>query len=312
MNRTAALLLAASLALTAAGCGDDSPASGDRGVTVVATTTVLGDVARNVVGGAGSVEVLIPIGADPHSYQPSSRQAAALQEADLVLANGLGLEEGLSDVLESAAEDGAEVFEIGELLDPLPFGGTDDHEGEAEDDGHGRLDPHVWLDPVRMAEAARLIAGRLEQVSPGGGWAARADAYADELLALDDEIRELLAGIPSGDRKLVTSHHSFAYFADRYGFEVIGTVIPGGSTQADPSSAELAALVAAIDAAGVPAVFGETIDPSALANAVAAELGERVKVVELYTGSLGETGSGADTLIGMLRTNAERIAGALS
>lgn len=302
-------------AFSMAGCGD-APAEAPQ-VRVVATTTILGDVARNVVGDSAEIEVLIPLGADPHAYQASSRQASSLAGADLVVANGLGLEEGLADVLESAADDGARVLWVGEHLDPLPFASDHDpeeadHDDEESDHEHGNLDPHVWLDPLRMAEAARLIAAQLEAAVPGHGWADRAEAYAAELTALDGEIQTILDGVPPEARKLVTNHHALGYFADRYGFEMVGTVIPGGSTQADPSSAELAALVATIEREGVRAIFGETTDPSALADAVAAELGEDIAVVNLYTGSLGEPGSGAETLIDMLRTNAGLIAGALS
>jgi zinc/manganese transport system substrate-binding protein len=122
----------------------------------------------------------------------------------------------------------------------------------------------------------------------------------------------MLADIPASRRKLVTNHDSLGYFADRYGFEIIGAVVPGGSTLGDPSSAELAGLVEKISSAGVPAIFAETTEPTALAEAVAREVGDDVVVVELYTGSLGEQGSGADTLIGMLLTDAGRIAGALT
>jgi zinc/manganese transport system substrate-binding protein len=118
--------------------------------------------------------------------------------------------------------------------------------------------------------------------------------------------------VPDERRILVTNHDSLGYFADRYGFEVVATVIPGGSTLGEPSSAELAELVALIGETGVPAIFAENVEPSTLAEAVAAEAGSGVAVVELYTDSLGEAGSGADTLIGMLLTNAERIAGAMT
>jgi zinc/manganese transport system substrate-binding protein len=326
-------------ALVAAGCGGGTESEDDAGLLVVATTTMLGDLAVNIVGDGGTVEVLLPVGADPHAYQASARQAATLGQADLVIANGLGLEEGLHDVLEAAADDGARIVEVAERLNPIPFApsehdehehgheGTHDHEDqgdhehedegdhEHEDEGdheHGDFDPHVWLDPLRMAEAARLIAAELEEIDPEGGWSDRAEAYAAELLAADEEIREILSVVVPGHRQLVTNHHALGYFADRYGFEVIGVVIPGGSTLAEPSSAELAALVAEIEEEAVTAIFAETTEPSALAEAVAAEVGYEVAVVGLYTGSLGEPGSEADSLIGMLLSNAELIAEALS
>lgn len=291
--------LVAAAALVAGGCGVESP--GGDGPRVVATTTILGDVARNVVGDRGTVEVLIPLGTDPHDYQASSQQAAAIQQADLVIANGLLLEEGLQDVLSSLTDDGANILELAPLLDPLPFA-TDGDTG----------DPHVWFDPIRMAEAAEIIATELTAISGGTEWLAQAESYAVELVAADEQIKTILEVVPADGRRLVTNHDALGYFAARYGFEIVGTVIPGGSTLADPSSAELAALVGILEAQGVPAIFAETTEPAALAEAVAAEIGDEINVVDLYTGSLGEPGSGADTLIGLLITNANRMASALT
>ncbi len=292
------------IALLAAACGgSDNDDAGDS-LTVVATTTILGDVVQNVVGDNATVEVLLPIGADPHDYQASSQQIALIQQADLVVANGLLLEEGLLGVLESAADDGANVVTIGDQLDPIPF-------GFQTDDDHSD-DPHVWLDPLRMAEAGRIIARNLGDIDPSINWGDNAVAYAAELSATDQEIAAILGSIPDNARKLVTNHGALGYFAQRYDFAIIGTVIPGGSTIAEPSSAELADLIDKITTENVTAIFAETSEPAALAEAVAAEVGESVTVVDLYTGSLGEPGSGAETLIGLLLTNAERIAKALS
>ena len=355
---------------------------------IVATTTILGDIVMNLVGSDAELVVLLPVGADPHDYRASSAQVTLLHDADLVVANGLGLEEGLIDVLETAEADGVNLLEVGEFLDPIQIEegdhGDEDHEDHDEDegheghedhdedegheghedhdedeghedhdedeghedhdedeghedhdedeghegheghedhdeDGHGDheghahtgSDPHFWLDPLRVVEAVTLIANELAAIDPSIDWAERAVAYASELESLHSEIESILATIPPDDRKLVSNHEALRYFAARYGFEVVGTVIPGGATLADPSSAELATLVETIREEGVTAIFAETIESSDLAEAIAAEAGVGVKVVDLYTGSLGETGSGADTLIGMLRVNAERIADAL-
>ncbi len=285
---------ALALALAAGACGD--AAAGEGELQVLATTTILGDVVAAVVGDDAEVTVLLPPGADPHSFQPSARQVAAIEEADLVVANGLGLEEGLAEAL-----DGDHVVEVAPRLDPLPFGTA----------VSGTPDPHVWMDPLRMAEAARQIAAELTRVAPEVDWSARAEAYMAGLAEVDREITDLLAPIPPERRKLVTNHDSLGYFADRYGFEVVGTVIPGGATLAAPSAAELAALVEVIEREEVPAIFVETTESADLAEALAAEAGG-VAVVELYSGALGEPGSGADTLAGMLVTNARRIAQALA
>ena len=301
------LVLAGMIALVGSACSTDQDAAENGGgVLVVATTTMLGDVARHVVGDAGVVETLIPVGVDPHDFRPSAKQAARMYAADLVVANGLGLEEGLSDVLDGAVEDGVDVVEVAPLLDPLPFG-TEDGAATAHD-----LDPHVWLDPLRMARAADVIASELGAVDGSPTWAVNAETYAVELLATDDEIRSILEVVPAEARKLVTNHDALGYFATRYALDVVGVVIPGGSTLADPSSAELAQLVAVIEEDQVRAIFADTNDPAVLAVAVASAAGTDVTVVELYIGSLGEPGSGADSLIGMLLTNARRVAAALS
>jgi zinc/manganese transport system substrate-binding protein len=169
------------------------------------------------------------------------------------------------------------------------------------------LDPHFWLDPLRVADAALLIAEEMHRIEPGVDWARRAEDYAARLTATHEEIVEILA--PVADRRLVTNHESMGYFALRYGFEVIGTVIPGGSTLAQPSSAELAELVELLESEGVRSIFVDTSSPHDLAEAVAAELGEDVEVVDLHTESLGD--DEADTVVGLLLTNARKISGAL-
>lgn len=293
-----------------AGTGDDG---NDGRLTVMATTTIIGDVVSGVAGDDARVEVLTPVGADPHDFQPSARQVAAINKADLVVSIGLGLEEGLEDVLEAAVDDGVDRVELAPLLDPLPFrasGHDEDHDEEPGDHEDG-VDPHVWMDPLRMAEAARIIAARLSTLDPSIDWKAQAELYAKDLVGADEEIAEILSSIPASHRKLVTNHDSLGYFATRYDFAVVGVVIPGGSTLGEPSSEGIADLIEVMRREGVRVLFGETTQPGALADAVADELGEDVRVVELFTGSLGEPGSGAETLIDMLVVNAQRVAEAL-
>lgn len=302
LTALAALVLATGLL---AACSDDT-GEDDRPL-VVATTTVLGDVAANLVGNDARLEVLMPRGADPHDYEPSAREVALMAEADLVIANGLDLEEGLEDILEGVQSDGVRVLELAPLLDPLPFGEED------EPDGHEHsLDPHIWLDPLRMADAAHLIAEQLAVIDPSVDWTGRADAYAAELVSADERIAATLAAISFDRRLLVTNHDALGYFADRYGFEVVGVVIPGGSTLGEPGSQEMAQLIALIDSRDIPAIFADTSEPGALAAAVAAEAGHPVEVVLLHTGSLDDAGTAAGTLIGMLEENARLIAEALA
>lgn len=288
---------------------------------VVVSTSIWGNVVANVGGDDVRVEVVIPVGVDAHDFQPSAQQARLMAGADLVVVNGLHLEEGLLDLVASLEADGVEVLEIGELLDPIPLRGDhghedDDHDHGHEDDNHdhGNEDPHVWFDPVRMARGAEIIAERLSRIDPerADEWAAPGAAYRDRILEVHEEVEAILSVIPPERRKLVTNHDALGYFAERYGFEVVGTVIPGGATLAEPSARELAALVGIIREEEVPAIFGETTDPSVLAEAVAAEVGHPVEVVLLYTESLGLPGSGAETYLDMLVTNARLIAEALS
>ncbi|MGI9529323.1 MAG: metal ABC transporter solute-binding protein, Zn/Mn family [Acidimicrobiia bacterium] len=320
------LVLAVVLAMVAAACGTDGGGADESLTTIVVTTSIWGDVVENIVGEDANVETIIPIGADAHDFAPSSQQVAAIQTADLVVANGLGLEEGLEDVLDAAVADGVNVLEVAPLVNPIPFGFDDEHsdedehadeEGEhadedhADEHAHDGDDPHVWMDPDRVALATLEIAEALTALDGTIDWMGRATSYADELRAAGGEAEEMLSVVAADQRKLVTNHEALGYFADRFDFEVVGVVFPGGSTLSDPSSAELAELVETMEHEGVSTIFGETSSPSTLAEAVAAEVGDEVQVVELYTESLGEPGSGADTVIGMTITNAERVAGSL-
>lgn len=311
--RPRTILTAAGLAasvLVLAGCGSDTgPASstgtgaGGAGARVVATTTIWGDITGQVVecAGAGEVTTLIPVGSDPHDFSPSSQDVAAMVSADLVVANGLGLEEGLAQSLESATSDGATVLEIAAQVDPLPFGA----DGAAEDD------PHVWHDVARAARAAGLIGGELTKVTGNPAYAECGTLLQGELMTVNDAVATTLGTVPEDSRILVTDHDALGYLAAAYGYTVAGTVVPGGSTLAEPSSAELAALSAVVREAGVPAIFANTANPQALVEALASEVGD-IAVVDLYVDSVGAPGSGADTYQGMVTTNAQRISDALA
>jgi zinc/manganese transport system substrate-binding protein len=298
-----------------------------EGPTVVATTTILGSVVSDILvcalGTDDSATVLMPIGADPHDFQPSSEQVALMSSADLVVANGLFLEEGLVSVLESVKTEGATVIELAELLEPLPFAyesvkddhdhGHSDEEGVEDEDehAHGDFDPHFWLDMGRMAGASELIGSELALATGDDTFEQCGASVADDIRAAEVGVIETLSSIPTDRRVLVTDHDAFAYFADSYDFRVVGVVVPGGSTLADPSSKDLATLVATIRAENVPAVFANTAASSAVAEAIAAEAGG-VDVVALFVGSVGGPGSGAETYIAMMHSNAALIAKALT
>jgi zinc/manganese transport system substrate-binding protein len=343
------------------------------GPTIVVTTNVLGDIVQQIVGDDGTVEVLMAPGQDAHSFSPSAQQAQALRSADLVVANGLQLEEQLVSILEAAEEDGVRVLHLAELLDPLPFedddahahedddahadddahGHDDDHghddadeghghghddDGHDDDDGHGHddddghadddhghddddhghdhgeFDPHIWFDPIRMAEGARVIAATIAEVDQsldGDTWLARGDAVASDIEAVDAAMAEVLSVIPAECRLLVTNHDAFGYLAARYDLEILATVIPGSSTQVETSARWFAELAQTLRDTQVPAVFSETVQSTRLADALVEEVGYDLQVVELYTESLGEPGSGAETYTDMMLLNAQRIADAL-
>ena len=326
-----AAALAAAAPLTACSSEDttvESVQETSDSVTVVATTTMLGSVAEQIAACAdtgSTVTTLMPIGADPHDFSPSSAQVAAMVQADVVVANGLGLEAGLDDALENAASDGATVLEVAELVDPIPFGERggehgDDHADEHSDDhsddeikeeDHGDEDPHFWFDMNRMASVAQIIGNELA-TSGGQVYADCGAQVAEEIRAAEAEVRAALESVPADQRILVTDHDALGYLADVYGYEIAGTVIPAGTTLAEPSSADLAELVEVMQQEGVQVVFTNTADPSALSDAVAAEVGGDVQVVNLYVGSLGGPDSGAEDYLSMMRTNADLISSALT
>ncbi|MFS0728972.1 metal ABC transporter substrate-binding protein [Curtobacterium sp. 1P10AnD] len=292
--RATVALLVAGLVATTAGC---TTAERDRPFVAV-TTNILGDVVSEVVGDAADVEVLMPPGADPHSFEVSAQQAARLRSADLVVENGLGLEEGVARHVGAAAADGVPVFTAGDAIDVLDWRSEDD----------SGPDPHFWTDPQRMNE---VVAALDEALSTVGIDAPGTDAYRAELAALDDEVAAALATVPAERRALVTNHHVFGYLADRYDFRVVGAVIPSGTTLASPSAADLRDLATAIEDAGVPTIFADLSQPARLAEVLADEVGVEVTITPLATESLTPTGP-ASTYVGMTRSNADAIADGLS
>jgi zinc/manganese transport system substrate-binding protein len=323
----AALAAGAALVPAVAACGDGGGADAGGGPTVVVATTILADIASDLVGDEAEVQVVMPANADPHGFQPSARQAAEMREADLLVVNGGGFEPGLEDTVRSAADDGVDVFEAIDHVPSLeaPDGEHGAGEGDEADegdegggdeggDGHDDVDPHFFTDPARMAMAAEALADALTDAVPDLDTAAfreQAGATVADLRALDAEVERTLAVVPAERRKLVTNHDVFAYLADRYGFEVVGAVIPSVTTQGSASAGAIDELAATVRAEGVPAVFADTSSPEDLADALAREAGG-VEVVALYSESLGEPGSEADTYADLMRTNATRIAEALA
>lgn len=299
------------------------------GPRVVATTTMLGSVVSDIltcaVGDDSGLTVLFPIGADPHDFQPSSAQVASMSTADLVVANGLFLEEGLVAALSALIEEGAPVLEVAELIDPLAYGEDDgddhddhgydddhaDEEGKEDDDhGHGDFDPHFWMDMTRMATVAEIIG--VELAASGEEFVSCGQTVANRIREADASVTEILASIPEANRVLVTDHDALGYFAQRYDFRVVGVVIPGGSTLAEPNSQELAQLVETIREENVPAIFANIATASDVVSVLAEEAGQDVSVVNIYVGSVGGPGSGAETYLDMMTTTASLMAAALA
>ena len=302
-----ACLAALALALLAAACGPaGAPAdgSGGAGLRVVATTTIVGDVVAAVGGGEIDLTVLLPVGADPHSLQPTPRDMAAVAEAGVLFVNGLGLERFLEPLLESAGGNAA-VVSVSEGIEVRRLEAGHGH------GARGDVDPHVWTDPGNVAVWARNVAAALGELEPANAAAYRAAAaaYAAELAELDRWIAAQVARVPPERRKLVTDHNTLAYFAERYGFRQVGVVFPGFSALSEPSAGDLARLATAVREQGVAAVFvGTTVNPG-LAERIAEDAG--IAVVAVYTGSLSEAGGPADNYISLMRYNVTAIVNAL-
>jgi zinc/manganese transport system substrate-binding protein len=294
---TAAVVVAGALSACA-------PAAEDRPLVVV-STNILGDVATELVGGQAEVVTLMKPDSDPHSFEISAQEAARLRSADLVVSNGLGLEEGLAQHLEAAAEEGVSQFVAGDVVDVLPY---------ASEEAAGVDDPHFWTDPARMLQVIDALEPALAGIDGVDAASLRADtaAYRAELTTLDAEMSAAFAAIPAERRALVTNHHVFGYLADRFDVRLVGAAIPGGTTLAAPSAADLAELVSAIREAGVPTIFAESSSPDRLMRALAEEAGVDVRVEELFTESLTAADGAAGDYLTMMRVNTQRIVAGLS
>ena len=308
-----------SAALVLSGCQAPSASTSPGVPTIVATTTVLGSVVEDLTQCIGDdvvqTSVLMPIGADPHDFAPSSEQMALMSRSGLVVANGLGLEQGLMDALDQIEADGGKVFHVAEWVDPLLFSDDghdddqDDHADEpamADEHDHGDFDPHFWFDMARMAEVARQLGVELE--AEFGSDALRCgEEIAGQIETADVAVAEILQAIPDERKVLVTDHKAFGYFAEHYDFDIAGVVIPGGSTLAEPSSQELADLIATITALGVPAMVSDYFEPSAVLESVAKEAGD-ITVIPLYVGSVGQPDGDASDYESMMIANATALA----
>ena len=306
---------------------------------IVVTTDILGDIVGEVVGDLAALEVVMPSGVSPHEFQASARQAETMENADLLITNGAGFEAGMADIIESVASGETNVFTFADAVDLQSLddehhhnasddhaanpeqgpehreesGSVDDADGDHDHDS-GSPDPHLWTDPQRIStalEALEPVLGALDGLD-ATLLDEHFDRYQAEIQQLITDIDDELAVIPPERRVLVTNHEVFGYFADRFDFRVAGAIIPSLSTNAQASAAGMDDLVDLIDTEGVPAIFVESTQSTRLANAIAAESDADVDVVQLFSESLGEPSSGADTYLSMMRANTSLITQALT
>lgn len=274
-------------------------------LAVIATTSIVADVVRQVGGDSIEVITLLPLGSDPHSFQPAPRDMALVADASVIFANGAGLEEFLEPLIENAGA-GARVVEVSAGITLIDTAA----EEEDADDSH-RGDPHTWVDPNNVLLWVENIRAALTELEPerAAEFQHNADRYSAELRELDIWVRQQVETIPPQNRILVTDHLVYGYFAERYGFTQIGALIPGFSTSSAPSAQELARIEDDIREYSVPAIFiGESVSPS-LGERVSEDTG--VQLVKLYHASLSEPDGDAPTYVEMIRYNVSAITGAL-
>lgn len=284
--------------------------------TVIATTSVFADLAQLALGDNVTVETIIPAGVDVHTFEPSPADAQKLAGADLIVMNGLGLDEWALSLLEAAGKSEEDVLELAEGIDEsnawvyLEGEKHDEEEDEEhseeedEEHGHGGTDPHIWLDPKGAAIYVNRIAARVAAELPERAAAIESarDAGLAEIAVLDEELRVGFAAVDASTRKIVTFHDAFGYFARAYDIEIVGVAVEAPGQE--PSAKEIAALIDAIKAAGVTSVFSEAQFPSKVLDQVATETGATV-LENLYSDALGD--APANSYLGAMRANASAI-----
>jgi len=341
-TRLRAIVLIATLALLATACGDDttdtaSNAGGGSGkITVVATTTVVQDFVRVIAGDRVTLVGILKPNVDPHDYEPSPADTKAVADADLIVANGAGIEEWLEKLVDSAGPT-APVIDLSENVtlrggsdehsegakdehsegakDEHSEGAKDEHsEGAKDEHSHGGEDPHIWHNPMNAKIMVTDLTAALVTADAANAptYESNRDAYLTELDTLDAEIEQQISTLTN--KRLVTNHDAFGYYVDRYGLDFVGSIIPSFDSSAEMSASDLSDLVAKIKDQDVQAIFSESSLPPKTAEAIATEAG--VKVVEgedaLYGDGLGPAGSSGATYLEMMRHNTDTIVAGLS
>jgi zinc/manganese transport system substrate-binding protein len=277
-------------------CSSSEPDASAR-PNVVVTYSVLGSVVLDLVGDAADVTILIPDGQDPHDYQPSARDIETINNADIVVSNGLDFEEGLEDVLASAIENGVSVYMIGENITV-----REPDEDHAEEDGHahGAGDPHLWLSPLSFTEALPSLA---DAINSATGLSIDETTALDQLTQLDDEITDVIGGISSC--VMVSGHDEMGYFADRYGCTVVGAIIPSFSTTSEATAKQIADLKVLATSNNVKAVFTGLGTPSEVSEQLASELG--IAAVSLSTHYLNGAANYREFMLNLANQIAEAL-----
>ncbi len=284
-------------ALVVAGCDRGKPGAGASAPTVLAVEPFLADIAQAVAGSRMTVRALMPSGIDPHSYEPAPRDVSVIAESRLLIVNGAGMEKSLEKTLASAGGKRTVVEASAGLVARM---------------SGDEPDPHFFLAPLKVVAYVENIRAGLAAFDPAGAsqYGENAAAYTAELKELDAWIRAEVAKIPAAQRLLVTNHESLGYFAESYGFRVVGTVLPGVTTGAAPSARQVAGLVDTLKQSGVRAVFLEEGTDPKLAEQIAREAGIRV-VTSLYTHSITDASGPAPSYLAMMRYNVSEIVKAL-
>jgi len=256
--------------------------------TVVVTYSILGSVVKELAGDSANVVVMMPNGADPHEWEPSAKDIEILNRADLIVQNGIELEGGMQKTLEKARGSGVKFFTASEHITIRRVGAGEGIPSGDPDQAIGAEDPHLWTDPLIMKDVVAALASQLKS-DLAIDVDSRSRDLQTRLVSLNDEISAMASTLPQENRKLVTGHESMGYFAQRYGFKLVGAIIPSITTEAEVSASDLVALKKLIEENNVKAIFTELGTSPAVANAIGKETG--VKVVELTTHSLPADGS---------------------
>jgi len=271
------------LLFSAVACQPSTTSTSSPKKSIVVTYSILGSIVKELVGDKATVTVSIPNGLDPHEWEPSAKDIETINKADLVIENGLGLEGGMQKTLQAARDSGVKFFTASDYITVRHVGAGEGIPSGDPDQVIGAPDPHLWMDPIAMKSVVGGLASVLMK-DLNLDVTSQALALENQLDSLNTEVADTMAAIPPENRKLVTGHESMGYFAQRYGFKLIGVIIPSLSTQAEVSAANLAELKKAIEDNQVKAIFTELGTSPAVAKVIGDETG--VKVIELTTHAL--------------------------